>query len=98
MTLSWAVVNWAEPRRLAGTWKQYSRKAIPQLASTTIQSGELLKLRCPYQAKVMKTLETMRRKMGSKGPPASSASDAQAQADLGEHPRRAVPADEMRPG
>src|SRR5687768_8626859 len=49
--------------RLAGTWKQYSKKAISQLTAMAFQSGEPGCLRWPYQANVMKTLETVRRAM-----------------------------------
>src|SRR5437762_1134787 len=42
----------------------YSKNARPQLASTTSQRGALLNLRCPYHAKVMKTLEQTSRRMG----------------------------------
>src|SRR5687768_18297754 len=62
MTLSWAPERpWSWPRRLAGTMKQYSKKAIAQLTSTTFQSAACLCLRWPYQAKVMKTLEMVSR-------------------------------------
>src|SRR5688500_4068441 len=50
------------PMRLAGTWKQYSKNAMPQLRNTTIQSGAAFsrsEAMCPYQAKVMKTFETI---------------------------------------
>src|SRR5678815_1468758 len=46
--------------RLAGTWKQYSKNAMPQLITTTAQSGAAFsrpEAMCPYQAKVMKTFE-----------------------------------------
>src|SRR6185295_16449680 len=49
--------------RFAGTWKQYSTKAIPQLARITIHRGESLYLRCPYQAIVMNILDTVNRKI-----------------------------------
>src|SRR6185437_1274107 len=51
--------------RFAGTAKQYSANAIPQLTSTTIHSGRSGNLSCPYQAKVMKTLETERKTIGA---------------------------------
>jgi len=47
--------------RFAGTWKQYSTKAIPQLTRITIHKGESLYLRCPYQAMVMKMFDTVSR-------------------------------------
>src|SRR4051812_26188799 len=43
--------------RFAGTASQYSKKAMPQLTSTAPQSGVVLNLRWPYQAKVMNTFE-----------------------------------------
>src|SRR5688572_2119213 len=43
--------------RLASTMKQYPRNAIPQLTRIVSTSGAVLCFRCPYQAKVMKTLE-----------------------------------------
>src|ERR1700719_520914 len=45
--------------RFAGTWKQYSKKAIPQLARTTFQSASPRNFKWPYHAKVMKILDTM---------------------------------------
>jgi len=41
---------------LAGTAKQYSMNAMPQLATITSHSGRSVNFRCPDQAKVMKTL------------------------------------------
>src|SRR5258708_7719238 len=43
--------------RFAGTWKQYSAKAISQLTTITSSSGLSLKRRWPYHAIVMKVLE-----------------------------------------
>lgn len=54
-----------KPKRLAGTWQQYSKKAMPQENAITPMSGQLLETpdccsrRCPYQANVMKTLLSM---------------------------------------
>src|SRR6187431_2661407 len=51
--------------------KMYSKKAIPQLSKMTFQIGinvppaSLLYFKCPYQAKVMNTLEMTRRSMGT---------------------------------
>src|ERR1700720_28692 len=45
--------------RFAGTWKQYTKKATPQLARTTFQSGSPRNFKWPYHAKVMKILDTM---------------------------------------
>src|SRR5262245_55141415 len=47
----------SEPIRLAGTCRQYSKKAIPQLTRIAAISELCLYFRCPYQAKVMNTLE-----------------------------------------
>jgi len=47
--------------RFAGTWKQYSKNAMPQLVITASQSGEFLYLRWPYQAKVMKIFDMVKR-------------------------------------
>src|SRR5215470_13274940 len=57
MVFNWAVVNSYDPIRFPGTWKQYSKNAIPQLAGTTYQRASLLYFRCPYHAKVMKMFE-----------------------------------------
>src|ERR1700693_5324262 len=46
--------------RLAGTWKQYSAKAMSQLMTMTLNSGAWRYFRWPYQAKVMKMLERVR--------------------------------------
>src|SRR3954452_12143518 len=50
--------------RLAGTAKQYSISAMPQLARMTSHSGRSVNLRWPYQANVMKTFEATRRSGG----------------------------------
>src|SRR5439155_17409267 len=57
MVFSCAVEYTALPQRLAGTASQYSKKAMPQLTMMTGGSGLPLNFRCPYQAKVMNTLE-----------------------------------------
>jgi hypothetical protein len=44
---------------------QYSKKATPQLAAITTNSGVSLKRKCPYQASVMNTLEPISSKIGS---------------------------------
>ena len=46
--------------RLAGTWKQYSAKAMSQLITMTLKSGADRYLRCPYQANVIKMLDRVR--------------------------------------
>src|ERR1700719_3108715 len=46
--------------RLAGTWKQYSANAVSQLITMTLNSGAWRYFRCPYQAKVMKMLDSVR--------------------------------------
>src|SRR5665213_1450983 len=63
MTLSWSGVNVFEPMRFAGTCRQYSKNAMPQLMRMTFHSGTDLNLRCPYQAKVMKMFEPMSRRI-----------------------------------
>ncbi len=57
MVLSCAAEKTPCPIRLAGTWKQYSAKAISQLIKMTKNSGFSLNLRWPYHAKVMKRFE-----------------------------------------
>src|SRR5690606_14908715 len=59
--ISWMVLSWTTeytplPMRLAGTIRLYSKKAMPQLTTIAMNSGALLYLRWPYQAKVMNTL------------------------------------------
>jgi hypothetical protein len=41
MVLSWTVLNSYDPMRLAGTWKQYSKNAMPQL---NLEQGRLPEL------------------------------------------------------
>ena len=48
---------------MAGTWKQYSKNAMPQLTTTTFHSGCCSYFKCPYQAMVMKIFEQIRRKI-----------------------------------
>ena len=60
-----------KPILLAGTWKMYSKNAIPQLIKMAPSSPKLLNqpnslnFKCPYHAKVMKVLERIKRKMVS---------------------------------
>lgn len=66
MTLSWMRLNGpplsTNPIRLAGTWQQYSKNAMPQEMTMTpniphfCMIGRLPKRRWPYQAKVMNVL------------------------------------------
>ena len=63
MIFSCATENVYDPILLAGTWKQYSKKAIPQLIIITFQSGESLNFKWPYQAKVINVFEMIRRNM-----------------------------------
>ncbi|MDT4877020.1 hypothetical protein FQZ97_1125110 [compost metagenome] len=51
--------------RLAGTASQYSKNAMPQLIITTTHSDAAGNLRCPYQAKVMKTFEAINSPIGA---------------------------------
>src|SRR5215471_20671852 len=46
--------------RLAGTWKQYSAKAISQLTVMAVSSGTLRNFRWQYQAIVMNRFEQNR--------------------------------------
>lgn len=54
-----------KPMRLAGTWQQYSKKAIPHENAITPIIGhladtpEVCNFKCPYQASVIKTLLNM---------------------------------------
>ena len=74
MTFSWIRLNGPPfcmaPMRLAGIMNEYSNKAIPHDMRMTKNSGQSLELgtissnlSCPYQAKVIKTLETMSKRM-----------------------------------
>jgi len=74
ITFNWMRLNGppltAAPIRLAGIMNEYSNKAMPhdiRMTKTNGQSFEegtiSINLSCPYQAKVMKTLETMSNKM-----------------------------------
>ena len=55
------------PILLAGTWKQYSKNAIPQLTRIMLNSPRLLNqficlnFRCPYHASVMKLFDRIKR-------------------------------------
>jgi hypothetical protein len=64
--------------RFAGTAKQYSTKAIPQLTGIKIHRDTVGNLSWPYQANVMNTLEIQRKTMG-----------ARAAQVIGKHPQRA---------
>jgi hypothetical protein len=68
VTISWIVLSCAAlnvwmPIRLAGTWKQYSKKAIPQLMSVTFHSCTFWYFKWPYHAKVIKILERIKNTM-----------------------------------
>lgn len=58
-----------KPNLFAGTWKKYSKSAIPQLIKTTEMSPRFsnhfisLNLRCPYQAKVINVFDKISRTM-----------------------------------
>src|SRR4051794_4241882 len=65
---SWAILSWVTlkrswPIRLAGTWKMYSKRAIPQLRAMAQIRGRFASFRWPYQAIVMKVLEISKRPM-----------------------------------
>src|ERR1700757_296857 len=55
--------------RFAGTWKQYSKNAMPQLATMTFHKASLRYFRWPYHAKVMKILEMVRSRTVRTKPP-----------------------------
>src|SRR5579864_6785396 len=63
MVLSCAALNSYEPSRLAGTWKQYSKNAMPQLMMITFHRATLRNFKCPYQANVMNMFEMVRRRI-----------------------------------
>jgi hypothetical protein len=48
---------------LAGTWKQYSKKAISQLIKMASHNGEFLYFKWPYQAMVIKIFEIVNKMM-----------------------------------
>src|SRR5690606_28669666 len=52
--------------RLAGTARQYSKKAIPHAMTIASQIGRERSPRWPYQAKVMKMLETKSMPIGTR--------------------------------
>jgi hypothetical protein len=51
----------AEPYRLAGTCKTYSKNATPQLARIAIQSGFSLNFKWPYYARFINVFEKISR-------------------------------------
>ena len=69
MTLSWTRENGPpfsiKPMRFAGTWKAYSANAISHEKTMMPHKGQLSmsficwSFRCPYQAKVINTLDTI---------------------------------------
>lgn len=63
MVFSCTALKTACPIRFAGTCKQYSKKAIPQLITMTKNNGEDLYFKCPYHAKVIKIFEQTNKKM-----------------------------------
>src|SRR6266478_3553916 len=69
MVLSCAVLNSYEPMRFAGTWKQYSKNAMPQLAIITFHKASLRYFKWPYHAKVMKIFEMASSRMVRTNPP-----------------------------
>src|SRR4030095_11461729 len=62
---SCTIFNWKPfqpvvyPTRLAGTVRQYSRNAIPQLITIAFHREIFVSLKCQYQAVVIKTFETI---------------------------------------
>src|SRR5690348_4953011 len=51
--------------RFAGTCRQYSKNAMPQLINTANAMGVDLKRRWPYQANVMNTFDARSSRMGA---------------------------------
>src|SRR5579859_1942276 len=51
--------------RFAGTWKQYSARAISQLTRMAVIRGVFLYFRWPYHARVMNVLDTIKSKIVS---------------------------------
>ena len=51
------------PMRLAGTWRQYSKKAMRPTDEDDLPECDLLYLRWPYQAKVIKMFDPMSRRI-----------------------------------
>lgn len=49
----------AKPSLFAGTIRQYSNEAIPQLMRMAFYIGILVFFKCPYDANVIKTLESI---------------------------------------
>ena len=75
---SWMTFNWTNengpplpinPNRLAGTWQQYSKSAMPQLIKITPINGMefhpfiALNFKWPYQANVIKAFDTINNSM-----------------------------------
>ena len=58
-----------KPMRLAGIWQEYSKSAMPHDKRMTANSGQWVvtfiscNFKCPYQANVMKMLDTTSRRM-----------------------------------
>src|SRR2546430_6188428 len=73
-----AGVNSYDPIRFAGTWKQYSKKAMPQLTTITFHSASLRNRKCPYHATVMKIFEIVSSRMRSE----EHTSELQSQSNL----------------
>src|SRR5579863_1599045 len=63
MILSWNREKCPYPIRFAGTWKTYSKKAIPQLARIASGRADFVFLRWPYHAIVIKIFEIVSKAM-----------------------------------
>ena len=66
IVLSCAAEYTSLPILFAGTRKQYSKNAIPQLIKITIHKTVDLCFKCPYHAKVMKIFEIVSIIIGTK--------------------------------
>src|SRR5271154_618246 len=63
ITFSWSGEKVFTPIRLAGTCRQYSKKAIHQLTRITFHNATSRNFRCPYHAKVIKMFEPISSKI-----------------------------------
>ena len=66
MVLSCAASNIVCPILFAGTCRQYSKNAIPQLIKIISQSAPDLNFKCPYQANVINILDNVSKIIGTK--------------------------------
>jgi hypothetical protein len=60
-----AGVNSYHPIRFAGTWKHYSKKAMPQLTTLTFHSDSLRNRKCPYHCNRHENIRNRQQQNGS---------------------------------